>query len=58
MYTLPNAHALVIGIANYRHIKRLPPTVLKDAQDIYNLLVDAQRCGYRSENMHLLLNDQ
>jgi len=58
MFTLPNAHALVVGIANYQHVGRLPPTVLKDAQDIYNLLVDPQHCAYPSQNVHLLLDDQ
>ena len=35
-----NAYALVVGIANYERIKKLPPTVLKDAQDIYDLLIN------------------
>ena len=33
-----NAYALVVGIANYERINRLPPTVLKDAQDIRDAL--------------------
>ena len=37
MPAMDNAHALVIGIANYQHINKLPPIVLKDAEDIYNL---------------------
>jgi len=28
MPVMDNAHALVIGIANYRHVNRLPPTAL------------------------------
>jgi uncharacterized caspase-like protein len=55
---MENARALVIGIANYRHIAKLPPAVLKDAQDIYNLLVDPQHCGYSPQNVQLLLDDQ
>ena len=31
---------LVIGIANYQHINILPPSVLKDAQDVHALLID------------------
>ncbi len=58
MPNLANAHALVVGIANYQHINKLPPTVLKDAQDIHALLVDPQHCGYRPENVQLLLDGQ
>jgi hypothetical protein len=46
MATLDNAHVLVVGIAHLQHINTLPPTVLKDAQDVYNLLIDPQLCGY------------
>lgn len=56
MAALENAHALIVGIANYEKINPLPPTVLKDAQDIYNLLVSPQQCGYVSNNVQLLLD--
>jgi hypothetical protein len=55
---MDNAHALVIGIANYQHINKLPPTVLKDARDIRDLLVDPDHCGYAPDNVELLLDDQ
>lgn len=58
MPAMDNAHALVIGIANYQQIHRLPPTVLKDARDIYDLLVTPQHCGYLEDNVRLLLDDQ
>jgi hypothetical protein len=58
MPTIDNAHALVIGIANYQHINKLPPTVLKDAQDIHDLLVAPQHCGYPPDNVQLLLDGQ
>jgi hypothetical protein len=58
MASLLNAHALVVGIANYQHVNRLPPTVLKDAQDIYTLLIDSQHCAYPPENVRLLLDGQ
>jgi hypothetical protein len=58
MTTMLNAHALVVGIANYQHINKLPPTVLQDAQDIYALLIDLQRCGYLKDNVQLLLDSQ
>lgn len=55
---MENAYALVIGIANYHNINNLPLTVLKDAQDIYNLMVDPLHCGYSPENVQLLLDEQ
>jgi uncharacterized caspase-like protein len=54
---MDNAHALVIGIADYRQISPLPPTVLHDAQEIRNLLVEPSYCGYPSDNVKLLLNE-
>jgi hypothetical protein len=54
MAGMDNAHALVIGIANYQHISGLPATVLNDAQEIYNLLVDPNLCGYQPDNVTLL----
>ena len=56
MVSLPNTHALVIGIATYQHINKLPPIVLKDAQDIHNLLVDPRHCSYPPQNVQLLLD--
>lgn len=55
--TMENTHALVVGIANYQNISPLPSTVLKDAQDIYNLLVEPKYCGYSVNNVQLLLDD-
>lgn len=56
MKSTDNAHALVVGIANYQYINKLPPTVLKDAQDIHDLLIDARYSGYPPENVRLLLD--
>lgn len=58
MPAMDNAHALIVGIANYQHINKLPPTVLKDAQDVHDLLADPQHCGYPSNNVRLLLDAQ
>ena len=58
MPTIEDAHALVIGIAIYRHINKLPPTVIKDAQDIHDLLIAPQHCGYPPDNVQLLLDGQ
>ncbi|NER21742.1 MAG: TIR domain-containing protein [Symploca sp. SIO1C2] len=55
---MENAHALLVGIANYQSINRLPETVLKDAQDIYELLISPQHCGYVGDNVQLLLDGQ
>ncbi len=48
---MENAYALVVGIANYQRINKLPLTVLKDAQDINNLLIDPHHCGYLKDNV-------
>jgi len=58
MPILPNTHALIIGIANYQFVNRLPPTVLNDAQAIHNLLIDPEHCAYTPENVTLLLDEQ
>jgi hypothetical protein len=58
MSAMDNAHGLVIGIANYQHIKVLPPTVLKDARDIRDLLIDPEHCGYPKDNAQLLLDGE
>jgi len=54
MTGMDNAYALVIGIANYQHISGLPATVLNDAQEVYNLLIDPSMCGYQPGNVTLL----
>jgi hypothetical protein len=53
-----NAYALVVGIANYERINKLPPTVLKDAQDICDLLVNPDYCGYLPANVQHLADQQ
>lgn len=58
---MTNAHALLVGIADYWHTNRylgkLPPIVCKDAQDVHTLLVDPQRGGHDAANAQLLLNE-
>ena len=56
MSPLNNARALVIGVSNYHHVNRLPLTVLKDAQDIYDILTDPDYGGYRKDSVQLLLD--
>jgi TIR domain/Caspase domain len=58
MHAMDNSHALVVGIANYQHINKLPQTVLKDAQAIYDVLIDPECCGYQLGNTRLLLDGQ
>jgi len=56
MAILTNAHALVVGIAAYRHARALPPT--RDAADVAALLVDPFFCGYPPGNVTLLDEDR
>lgn len=51
-----NGHAIVIGIANYRHGSPLPGAVLNDAQDVATVLKANEYCGYDERNVHLLLD--
>ncbi len=52
----PHGHALVIGIANYFNVNRLPETVLKDARDVADLLQSADHCGYLPSNVEVLID--
>lgn len=58
MPMMNNAYALIVGIANYQKVNQLPKTVLKDAQDVYDLLIDPRYCGYARDNVQLLLDEQ
>jgi hypothetical protein len=51
-------YALIIGVANYPHsdIPKLPEKVLKDAKDMYELLISAEYCGYLEANTRKLLD--
>ncbi len=55
---MENAHALIVGIANYKTVNPLPPVVLQDAQDVYNTLVNPNQGGYYPHNVRLLLDQQ
>ncbi|HET9954315.1 MAG TPA: caspase family protein [Polyangiaceae bacterium] len=50
--------ALLVGVANYPRINRLPENVLSDARDIGELLRSPTRCGYPASNVELLLDGQ
>ena len=49
-------HAIVIGVANYRHGSPLPGAVLNDARDVAAVLKANEYCGYDERNVHLLLD--
>ena len=54
MNSLDNAYALIIGV----DFKQKTPQPLRDAQAIYDVLSDDVLCGYKKENITLLLDDQ
>jgi len=58
MSSLPNTHALLIGIADYQQVNRLPQQVINDVQDVHSVLIDPQLCAYPPENVILLLDGQ
>jgi hypothetical protein len=58
MPSMEGAHALVVGIAHYRHLNPLPDTVLNDARDVRDLLVDPAAAAYPPENVTLSLDEQ
>jgi hypothetical protein len=53
-----HGRALLVGVANYARVSKLPPCVLSDARDLATLLKSPHRCGYREENVELLLDAQ
>jgi hypothetical protein len=56
MLTLHDAHALTIGISQYRHVTPLPAT--QDALDVASVLRDASLCGYPAANVRSLLDGE
>jgi uncharacterized caspase-like protein len=51
---LENAHALVIGIADYANIRKLPK--VRDAEDLAAALVDPGFCGYNPKKVAVVLD--
>jgi hypothetical protein len=58
MAVFEKGYALIIGIANYLKGGRLPATVLKDAEDMSVLLMDATQCGYPPDQVKHLSDAQ
>lgn len=54
--SFPQAHALLIAIADYDGARRLPQAVINDAQDVATLLRSPAACGYDSSKVRVLLN--
>src|SRR5271166_128357 len=54
MPALENAHALIIGIADYANIRKLPK--VRDAEDLAAAIVDPALCGYDPKNATVLLD--
>ncbi len=53
---LLGAHALVIGVSTYRHVRALPPT--RDAAKVAELLRDPTRGGYAPDQVVVLEEEQ
>ncbi|KLU15775.1 hypothetical protein AFK69_00950 [Xenorhabdus sp. GDc328] len=49
-------HALIISVANYSQVNRLPATVLNDGRDMYSTLTSPAHCGYKTSNVATLLD--
>ncbi|MFB3306477.1 caspase domain-containing protein, partial [Pseudomonas sp. AMR01] len=52
----PQGHALLIGVANYQHISRLPLAILNDVNDVAVTLSSPDHCGYPPANVVTLLD--
>src|SRR5947199_10867495 len=53
-----HGRALVVGVANYPKVRKLPETVLNDARDVAALLRSPDLCGYPTGNVDTLLDGQ
>src|SRR3954470_20780766 len=53
-----NGRAVVVGIADYQHINRLPQTVLDDAQSVAAVLTNPSTCGYDPAQVVPVLNER
>jgi hypothetical protein len=53
---MDEAYALIVGIADYLHVTKLPAAVRNDASDVRDLLVDPRYCGYPPGHVTMLLD--
>lgn len=54
----PQGHALLIGVANYQNVSKLPTAILSDARDVAATLTSPDYCGYEPANVVMLLDGQ
>ena len=54
---MSNYFALLIGVANYPNISKLPKAVLMDAVNIRDALVDPGKCNYQNQDVICLLDE-
>ncbi|OCR25457.1 peptidase [Pseudomonas syringae] len=52
----PQGHALLIGVANYQHISKLPTAILNDVNDVAATLTSPDHCGYHPANVVTLID--
>lgn len=52
----PQGHALLIGVANYKHICSLPAAILNDVNDVAATLASPSYCAYTPANVITLLD--
>ena len=58
MSAMDDAYALIVGIAEYLHVTRLPAAVRNDARDVRGFLVDPRHCGCPPDHVTLLLDGE
>lgn len=51
-----HGHALLVGVANYPHVRPLSEKVLDDARDLAALLRSPEHCGYPASQVEILLD--
>ena len=56
MFDSNSSYALIIQVSKYQHFEETPYIVDSDAWDLHRVLTDPKLCGYRPENVTLLLN--
>ncbi|MGO4519015.1 caspase family protein [Dyella sp. 2RAF44] len=52
----PQGHALLIGVANYQKVSRLPAAILNDVNDVAAMLASPHHCAYTPANVVTLLD--
>src|SRR5580658_1743089 len=58
MSGMDDAYALIVGVADYLHVTKLPAAVRNDARGVRDLLVDPRYCGYPPGHVTMLLDGE